>query len=157
MKTVTICPNRRTTIGVIVLFLSVSLSTAQFAQSQTFTGENKLKENPTSLPALIYPTNKPQTIRVNAHNRRGGGLTIVVRDDKGNTKYSEVTFTDKYIRRFDFSPLGAGTYTFELSNEQGQSYSRTFRIETPAPRVIALGDSLENPFVQDMTIGSVDH
>ena len=122
--------------------MSVQLSTAQ---AQTFNGENGLKQDPTSLPALIYPTNNPQTVRVNAHNRRGVALTIVVRDSKGNTKYTEVTFTDKYIRKFDLSPLGEGTYTFELSNEDGQSYTRSFRIETPAPRVIALGGSIEQP------------
>lgn len=157
MKTSNITQAGRTVIGAIVLFLSVSLSTIQFAQAQTFTGENKLKQDPTSLPALIYPTNAPQTIRVNAHNRRGGALTIVVRDVKGNTKYTEVTFTDKYIRRFDLSPLGAGTYTFELSNEAGQTYSRTFLVETPAPRVIALGDSVEKPFGQEEEFGSIDH
>ncbi len=81
----------------------------------------------------------------------------MVRDVKGNTKYTEVTFTDKYIRKFDLSPLGEGTYTFELSNEAGQTYTRTFRIETPAPRVIALGDSVEKPFGQEEKFGSIDH
>lgn len=157
MKTINIRPIRKTVIESIALFLIVSFSTIRFAQAQTFTGENKLKQDPTSLPALIYPTNKPQTIRVNADNRRGGALTIVIRDVKGNTKYTEVIFTDKYGGRFDLSPLGAGTYTFELSNEAGQTYTRTFRIETPTPRVIALGDSVEKPFGHEVKFGSVDH
>lgn len=157
MKTLNIRPVRKTIIGAIALFLLVNLSTAQFAQAQTFTGENKLKQDPTSLPALIYPTNNPQTVRVNAHNQLGGALTIVVSDVKGNTKYTEVTFTDKYIRKFDLSPLGAGTYTFELSNEAGQSFTRAFRIETSQPRVIALGDPNNKVFGLNDTLGLINH
>jgi hypothetical protein len=154
MKTLNIRSVSKNVIGTIALFLSVQLSTAQ---AQTFIGENGLKEDPISLPALIYPTNKPQTVRVNAHNRYGGPLTIVIRDSKGNTKHTEVTFASKYIGRFNLSPLGAGTYTFELSNQAGQTYTRTFLVETPAPRVIALGDSIEKPFDQEEKFGSIDH
>ena len=116
-----------------------------------------LKEDPTVLPALIFPTNKPQTIRVNAHNRRGGGLTIVIRDSKGNTKHTEVSFATKYIGRFNLSPLGAGTYTFELSNEAGQTFTRTFRIETSQPRVIALGDPNDKVFDLNDTLGLINY
>lgn len=157
MKTSTITQGSKHVFGAIALFLSLQLSTAPTTQAQTFTGEHQLKEDPTVLPALIFPTNKPQTIRINAYNRRGGALTIVIRDSKGNTKHTEVTFKDKYIRLFDFSPLGAGTYTFELSNEAGQTYSRSFRIETPATRIIALGDSIEKPFGQEEKFGSTNH
>lgn len=157
MKTSNITQVSKNVFGAIALFLSLQFSTLPTTQAQTFTGENQLKEDPTVLPALIFPTNKPQTIRVNAHNRRGGALTIVIRDSKGNTKQTEVSFATKYIGRFNLSPLGEGTYTFELSNEAGQTYSRSFRIETPAPRVIALGDSIEQPFGQAEKFGSTNH
>ena len=157
MKTSTITQVSKNVLGAIALCLSLQLSTAPTTQAQTFTGENGLKQDPTSLPALIYPTNKPQTVRVNARNRRGGALTIVVRDVRGNTKYTEVTFTDKYIRKFDLSPLGEGTYTFELSNEDGQSYIRSFRIETYQPRVIALGDPNDKVFDLNDTLGLINH
>lgn len=156
MKTLNIRSVNKNVIGAIALFLSVQLSTAQ---AQTYNGENGLKEDPTVLPALIYPANNPQTIRVNVDmgNRRGGPVTIVIRDGKGNAKHSRIIYTAKYVGKFDLSPLGDGTYTFELSNEIGQTYTRTFRIETPAPRVIALGDSLENPFEPGGKYGSIDH
>jgi hypothetical protein len=93
MKTSNITLLSKNVLGAIALCLSLQLSTTPTTQAQTFTGENKLKQDPTSLPALIYPTNNPQTVRVNAHNQRGGALTIVVRDVKGNTKYTEITFT----------------------------------------------------------------
>ena len=158
MNTSTILlPVSKNVIGAISLFLSVILSTAQLAQAQTFVGENRLKENPTVLPALIYPTTQAQTIRVNAHNQHGGPLTIVIRDSKGNIKHTEVTFVSKYIGRFNLSPLGAGTYTFELSNEAGQSFTRTFRVETAQPRVIALGDPNDKVFDLSDTVGLINH
>ena len=154
MKTLNISSVNKNVIGAIALLLSLQLSTAQ---AQTYNGENGLKEDPTVLPALVYPTNKPQTIRVNAHNRRGGALTIVIRDGKGNTKHTEVSFASKYVGRFDLSPLGVGTYTFELSNEAGQTFTRMFRIETPEPRIIALGDPREKAFGQEETFGSINY
>ncbi len=157
MKTSTITQVSKNVLGAIALFLSLQFSTLQTTQAQTFTGENQLQEDPAVLPALIFPTNKPQTIRVNAHNRRGGALTIVIRDSKGNTKQTEVSFATKYIGRFDLSPLGAGTYTFELSNEAGQSFTRTFRVETSQPRVIALGDPNEKLFDLNDTLGLIYH
>ena len=157
MKTSNITQVSKNVIGAIALFLSLQLSTAPTTQAQTYNGENQLKEDPTVLPALIYPTNKTQTIRVNAHNRHGGPLTIVIRDSRGNTKRTEVTFATKYIGRFDLSPLGAGTYTFELSNEIGQTCTRTFRIETPAPRVIALENFSEKLFDLNDTLGLINH
>ena len=157
MKTSNITRVSKNVFGAIALFLSLQFSTPQPTQAQTFTGENQLKEDPTVLPALIFPTNKPQTIRVNAHNRRGRALTIVIRDSKGNTKHTEVSFATKYIGRFNLSPLGAGTYTFELSNEAGQSFTRTFRIETPTSRVIALGDPNDKVFDLNDTLGLINH
>ena len=157
MKTINIRQVSKTVIGSIALFLSVSLSTAPTTQAQTFMGENQLKGDPTVLPALIFPTNKPQTIRVNAHNQRGGALTIVIRDSKGNTKYTEISFANKYIGRFNLSPLGAGIYTFELSNEAGQTYTRSFRVETSQPRVIALGDPNDKVFDLNDTLGLINH
>ena len=139
-------PASKNVIGAIALLLSVNLLTSQMAQAQTFAGENQLTEFPVSLPALIYPTNNPQTFRVNVFNRGGGPLTIIIRDSEGNIKYTETAFTRKYIGRFDLSLLGAGTYTFDLSNREGQSFTRTFRIETPAPRVIALTSPFDKPF-----------
>lgn len=149
MKTSNIPQVSKNVLAAIALYLTLQLSTALTTQAQTFTGENQLKDDPTTLPALIFPANKSQTIRVNAHNRRGGALTIVIRDSRGNMKHTEVTFASNYLGRFDLSPLGAGTYTFELSNEAGQTYTRTFLVETPAPRIIALGDSVEKPFKQE--------
>ena len=157
MKTLTIRPVSKNVISAIALLLSVSLSTAQLAQAQTFTGENRLKENPTVLPALIYPTTKTQTIRVNAHNRHGGPLTIVIRDAKGKMKHTEVSFANKYIGRFNLSPLGEGTYTFELSNQAGQSFTRSFRVETSQPRVIALEDPNDKVFDLNDTLGLISY
>ena len=156
MKISHIHPVGKNVIGAIALLVSVNLLTPQMAQAQTFAGENQLTESPVSLPALIYPTKNPQTVRVNVFNRGGGPLTIIIRDSEGNTKYTETAFTRKYIGRFDLSPLGAGTYTFDLSNREGQSFTRTFRIETPAPRVIALSDFLEKPFERDPKFGSIN-
>lgn len=159
MKTLNILPVSKNLVRAIALFLSVNLTTARIAQAQTFAGENRLREDPTVLPALIYPAKNPQTIRVNVDmgNRRGGPVTIVIRDGKGKAKHTEVTFKNKYIRKFDLSPLGAGTYTFELSNQIGQTYARSFRIETSTPRVIALGDPSEKPFGQEVKFSSTGH
>lgn len=152
MKTSTITQVSKYVNGAITLFLSVSLSTAQ---AQTFTGENRLKEDPTVLPALIYPTNQAHTIRVNAHNQQRGPLTIVIRDANGQVKHTELSFASKYIGRFNLAPLGEGIYTFELSNQAGQSFSRAFRLETATPRIIALGDPQQNPFEPKETLGSL--
>ena len=155
MKTLTISLITKNLFGAIALLLSVSGSTIQQAQAQTFARENRLDENPASLPALIYPTNQAQTIRVNAHNQQRGPLTIVIRDANGKVKHTETTFASKYIGRFNLAPLGEGTYTFELSNEAGDSFTRAFRIETATPRVIALGDPNEKPFDPKETLGSL--
>ncbi len=154
MKTSNITQVSRNVIGAIALFLTVQLSAAQ---AQTFTGENGMKEDPTSLSALIYPTNKAHTIRVNAHNQKRGPLTIVIRDANGKVKHTELAFASKYIGRFNLAPLGEGTYTFELSNQAGQSFTRSFRLETATPRVIALGDPHPKALEQERTISSINH
>lgn len=160
MKMLNICLVSKNAIGAIALFLSVNALTFLSTQAQSYAGETHLQTEPASLPVLIYPSAKvPLTVRVNVDmsKRRGGPLTLVIRDEKGNTKYTELIFTPRYAGRFDLSPLGKGTYTFEFSNGTGQTFSRSFRIETSQPRVIALGDPNDSVFDLSDTIGLIHH
>lgn len=114
------------------------LLSASAIQAQTFAGQEKLSVSPAGFEASVYPIlNSPATIKVSFNNLTAGGVKVIIRDEKGHPVYEEFETVAHYRRRFDLSPMPAGTYTLEL-RKKNDLLTQTFSIEPPASTRIAM-------------------
>lgn len=132
--------NRLLTLCNTLAVVVTCLLSAPSTQAQTFTRQEKLTVEPTSFQAIAYAvTNAPAAIRVNFDNRTKGGVSVIIRDEKGHDVYSKFETGATYRSRLDLSSLPAGKYTLELS-KKGDYFTRSFTIEPPTMGYVTMSD-----------------
>lgn len=133
------------------------LLSASSMQAQTFTGQEKLTATPSSFEAIAYPAG-PAAIRVNFNNMTAGGVSVIIRDEKGYKVYENLERVTAYRSRLDLSSLPVGKYTLELS-KKGDQFIRSFTIEPPTAGFITMttpsAEKTAEPVVNKKLITSI--
>lgn len=66
--------------------------------------------------AYISKTLSEGSLKIAYQNGNPDGVNIVLRDEKGNVMYEELSANEQYFRKFNLSKLNKGTYTMSITS-----------------------------------------
>jgi hypothetical protein len=66
--------------------------------------------------AYISKTLSEGSLKIAYQNGNPDGVNIVLRDEKGNIMYEELSANEQYSRKFNLSKLNRGTYTMSITS-----------------------------------------
>jgi flagellar hook assembly protein FlgD len=93
---------------------------------------------PKSLDVVVFQVDNTLKFRVHLENYAGKDVTIKIKDAANKVVYEEkVKDVSKYIRKFDFSTMLDGEYTFEVSNNK-ETCTKDLSLQTLSARSLQI-------------------
>lgn len=93
---------------------------------------------PKTLDVAVFQVENTLKFKVHMENYAGNNVNIRIKDASNKVLYEEkVKDVSKYIRKFDFSTMADGDYTFEISNGT-ETLSRDISLQTLSARTLQI-------------------
>lgn len=126
----------------IVLTLGTGAAFAQGTSANTATALAKgpIVLAPKSLAVAVFQVENTLKFKVHLENYANNDVTIKIKNQANKVIYQEkVKDASKYIRKFDFSTMADGEYTFEVSNKK-ETYSKDISLQTLSARSLQINE-----------------
>jgi flagellar hook assembly protein FlgD len=95
---------------------------------------------PKSLDVAVFQVENSLKFKVHLENYAGKDVTIKIKNASNKVVYQEkIKDASKYIRKYDFSTMMDGDYTFEVSNTK-ETYTKDISLQTLAARSLQIND-----------------
>ncbi len=78
--------------------------------------------------AYISKTLSEGSLKIAYQNGSSEGVNIVLRDEKGNVMYEELSANEQYSRKFNLSRLNKGTYTMSITSGK-QTVEQVYNVQ----------------------------
>jgi flagellar hook assembly protein FlgD len=126
----------------IVLTLGTGATFAQGTSANTATALAKgpIVLAPKSLAVAVFQVENTLKFKVHMENYASNDVTIKIKNGANKVIYQEkVKDASKYIRKFDFSTMADGEYTFEVSNNK-ETYTKDISLQTLSARSLQINE-----------------
>jgi flagellar hook assembly protein FlgD len=126
----------------LVLLMSMAFVSNISAQGTSVTKLAKHPDilAPKSLDVAVFQVENTLKFRVHLENYAGQDITIKIKNGSNKVVYEEkVKNVSKYIRKFDFSTMLDGDYTFEVSNNK-DTFTKDISLQTLSARSLQINN-----------------
>ena len=126
----------------LVLLMSMAFVSNISAQGTSVTKLAKHPDilAPKSLDVAVFQVENTLKFRVHLENYAGQDITIKIKNGSNKVVYEEkVKNVSKYIRKFDFSTMLDGDYTFEVSNNK-DTFTKDISLQTLSTRSLQINN-----------------
>ncbi|MDO1445318.1 hypothetical protein Q0590_03600 [Rhodocytophaga aerolata] len=132
----------------LALIVSMGYVTEAAAQGKSISAKGKLTKlarhpnivAPKTLDMAVFQVENTLKFKVHMENYAGNNVNIRIKDASHKVLYEEkVKDVSKYIRKFDFSTMADGQYTFEISNGT-ETLSKDISLQTLSARSLQIND-----------------
>jgi flagellar hook assembly protein FlgD len=126
----------------LVLLMSMAFVSNVSAQGTSVTKLAKHPDvlAPKSLDVAVFQVENTLKFRVHLENYAGQDITIKIKNGSNKVVYEEkVKNVSKYIRKFDFSTMLDGDYTFEVSNNK-DTFTKDISLQTLSARSLQINN-----------------
>jgi hypothetical protein len=95
---------------------------------------------PKTLDVAVFQVENTLKFRVHMENYAGQDITIKIKNAANKVIYEEkLKNTPRYIRKFDFSTMLDGEYTFEVSNSK-ETFTKDISLQTLSARSLQINN-----------------
>jgi len=124
----------------MTLILGTGATFAQGTSAHTALANGPTVLAPKSLAVAVFQVENTLKFKVHLENYANDDVKIKIRNSAKKVVYEErVKDASKYIRKFDFSTMADGDYTFEVSNSK-ESYSKDINLQTLSARTLQVNE-----------------
>jgi flagellar hook assembly protein FlgD len=149
MKNVVITMLKKAGVALgLALIVSMGYVTDVAAQGKSISAKGKVTRlakhpnivAPKTLDMAVFQIENTLKFKVHMENYAGNNVNIRIKDASHKVLYEEkVKDVSKYIRKFDFSTMADGQYTFEISNGT-ETLSKDISLQTLSARSLQIND-----------------
>lgn len=95
---------------------------------------------PKSMAVAVFQVENTLKFKVHLENYAENEVSIKIKNAANRVVYEEkVKNTPKYIRKFDFSTMADGNYTFEVSNSK-ETFTKDINLQTLSARTLLINE-----------------
>jgi flagellar hook assembly protein FlgD len=150
MKNVLVNILRKAAVALsLALMISMGYATDATAQGKSITAKGKSLTRlathpdvvaPKTLDMAVFQVENTLKFKVHMENYAGNNVNIRIKNANGKILYQEnAKDVSKYIRKFDFSTMEDGQYTFEISNGT-ETLSKDISLQTLSARSLQINN-----------------